>query len=411
MDLSRAYELARANDPRFGAAFYEREASKTFPAQGRSLLLPQVQASGTLMKYNFDVAPPLYDNYLSETAGLSIRQPLFNAGRFFEARQYTIRGEIGAARFAAAEQDLILRVVEAYFKNLAAENLLSLLDSEKEAVAEQLSQAKKMFAAGAGTLTDVHDAEARLDAVLAQEVEAKSNLDIARQALARLVGERPAALSPLRDGLSFTPPTPAELPEWIAIARANHPLLKTYEQQIAFHEEEVRKAKGQHLPSVDLVAGYTNTNTDSYRRTSEIAYATVGLQLSIPIFSGGYTAAKAAEAEATLAQARKEYENALADVTQKLGEAYWGLKGSLARLEALAAAVRSAETALHSNKMGLAAGIRTISDVLAARRDLHNVQTKLLQARYDYVVNFARLRSAAGLLADSDVREINGWLK
>jgi outer membrane protein len=410
MDLKEAYTRAKEHDPLFGSAFYEHEASRTLSKQGRSFLLPQIQASGALTRYYFNNAPVYYLDYDSQTMGISLRQPILDLRKIYEYRQYNIRETIGDVRFASAEQNLILRVAEAYFNGLAAGNLIELIDTEKKAVIEQLERAKKMFQAGVATLADVRDAEARYDSVLSQEVEAKNNLDIKLQALKRIVGIEPDGLNLLKEDIPLSIPEPASLDGWIEMAKKNNPVLKSYWYQIDYQEAELNKNKGQHFPTVDLVAGYQNTNTNNYVKTDEISYGSVGLQLTIPIFSGGYTSAKVMESQAILKQVQKEYENALSDATQKLSEAFLGIRGSIARIDALLTAVRSASASLYSNKMGLNAGIRTTVDVLNAQRELRDVSIKLLQARYDYLMNTLKLKFHAGTLAADDVVMINQWL-
>jgi TolC family type I secretion outer membrane protein len=410
MDLMEAYTRAKEHDPLFGSSIYEHEAARTLSKQGRSFLLPQVQASGSLSRYYFDTAPIYYLDYTATALGINLRQPIFDLRKFYEYRQYNIRETIGDVRFASAEQNLILRVAEAYFNGLAAGNLIELIDTEKKAVIEQLERSKRMFRAGVATLVDVNDAEARYDSVLSQEVEAKNNRDIKLQALKRIVGIEPGGLNVLKEEIPLSVPEPASLDGWIEKAKKHNPVLKSYAYQIDHHEAELKKNKGQHWPSVDLVAGYTKTNTNNYVKTEEISYGSVGIQLTIPIFSGGYISAKVSESQAILGQSRKEYENALSDATQKLGEAFLGIRGSIARIDALLTAVRSASASLYSNKMGLNAGIRTTVDVLNAQRELRDVSAKLLQARYDYLLNILKLKFFAGTLAADDVVMINQWL-
>ena len=298
MDLREAYTRAKEHDPLFGSAFYEHEASRTLSKQGRSFLLPQVQASGSLTRYYFNNPPKYYLDYDAQSMGISVRQSIVDLRKYYEYRQYNIRVGIGDVRFASAEQNLILRVAEAYFNGLAAGNLIGLIDMEKKAVIEQLERSKKMFRAGVATLADIDDAEARHDSVLSQEIEAKNNLDIKLQALKRIVGIEPDGLNLLKEDMPLSVPEPASLDGWIEMAKKNNPVLKSYVYQIEHQEAEVDKNKGQHFPTIDLVAGYQNTNTNNYVKTEELAYGSVGLQLTLPIFSGGYTSAKVLESQA-----------------------------------------------------------------------------------------------------------------
>ena len=412
MDLMEAYTRAKKSDPLFGSSFYEREAARTLSKQGRSFLLPQIRIVGSTSKYEFDTAPLGYQDHTGYSSGINLRQPIFNLPKFYEYRQHNIRETIGDVRFASAEQDLILRVAEAYFNGMAARQLLELIDTEKKAVSEQLEQAKRMFRAGVATITDVHDAEARYDSILSKEVENKYNLEIKIQALKRIVGIEPDGLSFLKEDTPLRVPEPESLEGWIEIAKKHNPILKSYAYNVDYYKEELRKNKGQHLPTADLVAGYSWTNTVSeYLKSERITYTSVGIQVNIPVFSGGYISAKVKESQARFEQTKKEYENALSDNVQKLTEAFLGIKGSIVRMNMLLTAIRSASTSLHSNKKGLIAGVRTIVDVLNAERELHDVRGRLLQARYDYIMNILKLKFYAGTLSEEDVLMINQWLQ
>jgi outer membrane protein len=412
MDLMEAYTGAKKSDPLFGSYVYEHEAARTLSKQGRSSLLPKIQIVGSTSRYEFDTAPAAYQNYNGYSSGINLRQPIFNLPKFYEYRQYNIRETIGDLKFASAEQDLILRVAEAYFNGMAARQLLELIDTEKKAVSEQLEQAKRMFRAGVATITDVHDAEARYDLILSKEVENKYNLEIKIQALKRIVGIELDGLSFLKEDTPLRVPEPESLEGWIEIGKKHNPILKSYAYKVDHNKEEFKKNKGQRLPTVDLVAGYSWTNTISeYVKTQMIAYRSIGIQVNIPVFSGGYISAKVEESQATFEQTKKEYENALLDDVQKLTEAFLGLKGSIVKIDSLLTAIRSASISLASNKKGLIAGVRTIVDVLNAERELDDVRGKLIQARYDYIMNMVKLKFYAGTLSEEDVLIINQWLQ
>jgi len=410
--LMEAYTRAKKSDPLFGSYVYEHEAAKTLSKQGRSLLFPLIQASGSMSRYEFDTAPSAYQNFTGFESGITLKQPIFDLSKFYQYRQYKVQETIGDVKFASTEQDLILRVAEAYFNALGASDLLKLVDTEKKALLEQLEQAKRMFQIGTGTITDVHDAEARYDSVLAKEVENKYNLEIKIQALKRLVGTEPDGLSFLQENIPLLAPEPDSREAWIEIAKKQNPLLKSYAYNIDHDKDEVKKNKAGRLPTVDLLAGYTWTNTISgILKSQNIAYKSVGFQVSMPIFTGGYTTAKVNEAQAKLEQTKQKYEDALLDDVQKLTEAFLGLKGSIAKINSLLTAVRSASTSLDSNKKGLIAGVRTIVDVLNADRDLYDIWGKLLQSRYDYIMNTVKLKFYAGTLSEEDVLIINQWLQ
>lgn len=413
MDLLEAFSRAKEHDPLFASSFYEYEAAKTLPAQGRAFLLPQVQAFATETRFQYYSEPytSLFGGFNSESLGVSLKQPILNVPKFYEYRQYKIRKNIGEVRFNSAEQDLILRLTEAYFNGLAARDLLESIDTEKTAIIEQREQAKRSYQAGVATITDVHDAEARYDSVLAREIDAKNDLDIKMQALKRIVGIEPGVLNPLKERVSLGVPEPDSLEAWIEKAKKNHPALKSYAYQIDLQEAELKKNKGQNWPSLDLVGGYNRTNTNNAVKIAEAEYGTIGVQAILPVFSGGHTWAKVKESRALLEKAKKEYDNALADITQKLSEAFLGIRGNLKTIEALLTANKSAATSLQSNKMSLMAGVRTTIDVLNAERELQQVRIRLLKAKYDSLMNIVRLKAHAGTLSGDDLLEINQWLQ
>lgn len=411
MDLMEAYNRAKEYDPVYASAVYENQAYQTKSRQGLSYLLPQIQSSGTISRYEFNTAPEIYQNYTGTSYNINLKQPLFNLSRLAEYRQHNILPPMGEMKLAETLQNLGVRVAEAYFNVLAAQNILELVAEEKEAVAKQMEQAKKMFKAGAVAITEVHDAEARYHLVLSQEAEAENNRAIKMAALQRMVGPGPFILSRLKDFIPLTPPEPDALDRWIEMARERNPALKYFSYNIQYFEEEVKKYRAQHFPYVDLSAGYTRTNTRDYIKTSTLSYGMIGLNVVIPIFSGGYVMAKMDESKARLGQAKKEYENVFSDIVQKLTEAFLGIQGSIVRIKTLDIAVKSAETSLHSNQKGFTAGIRTIVDVLNAQRDLYNAKIKLLQVKYNYILHMLKLKAAAGILSEADMAMVNDWFQ
>jgi len=411
MDLMEAHKRAKEYDPLYASAVYENQAYQTKSRQGLSYLLPQIQSSGTISRYEFDTAPEIYQNYTGTTYNIHIKQPLLNLSRFAEYRQHNLLPPMGEMKLAETLQNLGVRVTEAYLHVLAARDTLELVAEEKEAVAKQLEQAKKMFKAGAVAITEVHDAEARYHLVLSKEAEAQNNLSVKMTALQRIVGPGPFAPSRLRDSIPLNPPEPDALDRWIEMARERNPALKYFSYNIQYFEEEVKKYRAQHYPYVDLSAGYNRSNTRDYIKTNTISYGMIGMNVIIPIFSGGYVVAKTDESKARLGQAKKEYENIYLDIVQKLTEAFLGIRSSIVRVNTLTVAVKSAEVSLHSNQKGFTAGIRTIVDVLNAQRELYNAKSKLLEAKYLYIIHLIKLRAAAGILSESDLAMVNDWFQ
>lgn len=409
MEILEAYHMAQKNDAAFNSARYEYQAAQTMPAQGLSYLLPSLEAHYTRGKYDTD--SPISGDYSSLMYGLTLRQPVFNLGRVFEYTQHKVRADLGKAKFTAAESDLIMRTATVYFDVLAAWDKLEIVEAQKKAVGEQLEQAKKLFNAGVGTLTDVHDALARYNMLLSDEIEAKNNIDIKIKAFKRVVGAEPKEFSRLKETIPLLTPPPDDLDGWIQIAKKNNPIIKYYLYNIDFYKQEHRKMMAQYFPYVDIVADHHTSNTVLDFRTEETTYTSVMAQITLPLFQGGYTMAKTKEATAKLEQAKADLDRVLSENAQKISEAFLGIKGNMALIQALGLAVQSAEISLQSNKMGLKAGIRTIVDVLNAQKQLYDARMSLLKTKYDYIINILKLKSEAGVLSEEDVALISNWLQ
>jgi TolC family type I secretion outer membrane protein len=411
-DLLDVYRKALEFDPTYAAAGYEYEAALTLPDQGLAYLLPSIDASAGRSYYAF--YPNRFANYGSytgETLGLSLRQPIFNIARFLEYSQNLVRFKLADVQHDISMQEITRRTISVYFDVLIAYDAQALVDFQKKAVLEQLEQARTWFKAGEATIGDVHDAEARYQGVLADEIEAKNTVDIRLTTLKSLTDTDYDALDRLRDDIVLPPPAPDDLNSWVTLAKEKSSVIKYNKYNVEFYHGELVKNRAGHLPVLELNAGWNQTNTQSFYSVADpITYKVVGLQLSLPIFSGGYTSAKVSESLAKLNQARQNLEGSILDVTQKLSAAFWGVKGAAARVTALQQSVRAYETALASTKMGLKAGTRTLVDILNAQQQLYSAKRGLLQARYDYIINLVALKYNSNMLSGDDILIINGWL-
>jgi outer membrane protein len=343
--------------------------------------------------------------------GITLRQPLFNIPRIFEYTQHRVQADLGKAKFNAAESDLIIRTATVYFDLLAAWDKLEIVLAEKKAVAEQLEQAKRLLHAGAGTITDVHDALARYNALLSDEIEARNNININVKAFKRVTGVEPKDLCRLKETIPLFVPSPDDLEGWIQIAKENNPTIRYYNYNVNFYKQERRKMIAEYLPEVSFVADHHTSDTIEYYKTEEVTYTSVMAQITVPLFQGGYTRAKTKEATAKLEQAKADLNDVLTENAQKISEAFLGIKGNMAMIQALELAVQSAELSLQSTEMGLKAGIRTIVDVLDAQKQLYDEKMSLLKAKYEYIINFLTLKSEGGVLTEEDLVIINNWLQ
>ena len=411
LNLIQAYKLAVKHDHAFKADIYGKRASDALGWEGLSVLLPHLNASANVSRYDFINPPPYYFSYTSRTEGISLSQPIFSMKRFFEFSQYKARASIGNAKFESQKQNLILTVAEVYLDVLAEQDFIKDLNSKKIAVRQELEQAKKFLSAGAGTKTDVYDARAKYYSVLSQIVGAKNGLENNYMKFKNVVGVSGKNLEHLKQNIPLSIPYPSNIKYWINIAKKHNPMLKYYKDNEGYYEEGVKKAISLHLPSVDFVAGYSATNTQEYIQTPPIKYYNVGFQINIPIFNGGYAFAKTAESENLVQRANQEYEKELHKNNRKVSQSFLGIKGDIVKIKMLKLAVKSARISLKGNKMGLTAGIKTMTDVLNAVQRLYDVRVKLLKAKYEYIISLLNLDFNAGVLSLHDLSRINKWLK
>ncbi|HPZ14864.1 MAG TPA: TolC family protein, partial [Bacillota bacterium] len=284
--------------------------------------------------------------------------------------------------------------------------------SQKSTYLTQLDAARKRVKAGSGTRTDIDEAQARLDLVVAQELEAKQNKDYTLHRIEVLTGQAVPSLAQL-DVMRFVAkaPIPADLEAWMARAENGSPELQSLQSQIEIARQEIEKSKSGHLPTLDAVAQWSRTNSDSVTSVNyKYDNKMIGLQLSIPIFSGGYVSSTVRQAVASETRAREMLEATRRDLRVRVHREFRGVTEGVLKIAALEQAVRSAETALESNQRSFEAGIRTTLDVLNAEQQKTTALRDLAQARYLYLVSLMRLRSLAGDDRELNVSEANSWL-
>jgi outer membrane protein/protease secretion system outer membrane protein len=306
----------------------------------------------------------------------------------------------------------VVRVGEAYFEALLAEDQLALILSQKTTYTTQLDAARKSLAAGSGTRTDVDEAQARLDMTTAQELEARQNQNFTRHRIEVLTGQRLDVLAQL-DVERFVPqsPLPESVDAWIERAEQASPELQSLRAQLEAARQEIEKTKAGHKPTLDVVAQWARTNSDSVTSVnSRYDNKTLGLQLSVPLYAGGYVNSTVRQAVAALERAQEMLEAARRDLGVRVHREFRGVTEGVLRIRALEQAVRSAEQAVQSNQRSFQAGFRTTLDVLNAEQQKITAQRDLAQARYLYLVSRLRLQALAGDDRLTSVAEVNSWL-
>ena len=408
-DLLESYRAALQHDAEFARARADREAGRERSVQGRAGLLPNATLSGQSTWNEGEVrSSGTTTSYDRNTNGytVSLTQPLFRWQNWVQYQQGTLSSALSEVQFEDARQALILRVAEAYFNVLTARDSLAAVEDLRRAAQEQLARARLSFEVGTVTITDVHEAQARADLAEAQIIAAQNALDVARETLFRITGVEPSRLDALADDVALTPPEPAQPEHWITAAESSSYAVQIagLSQQIA--EQEVARREAGHYPTLDLVA----THGDSDGVSSETQATTVGVQLNLPLFSGGLTSSQVREAAALKSAADAQADNARRSARLAARQAYLAVTSGLSRVEALQAARVSSQSALEANQLGYDVGVRINIDVLNAQSQLADTQQQLSGARYDTLLAQLRLKAAAAQLGEADVEAVNRLL-
>jgi outer membrane protein len=318
------------------------------------------------------------------------------------------------SQLSIANQDLILRVAQAYFDVLLARANLNTIRSQKTAVAEQLEQAKRNFVVGTATITDQREAQARYDLVVAQELAAINDLEVTNRALEVLIG-RPVegVLAGLKLPITLNAPQPNDMKAWVEQAYESSLDVQLARQSFELAQQEVERARAGHQPTLDAVGtlGHTYQGSSANGIGSDLSAATVGLQFNLPLYQGGAITSRTREAAANQERSRQDLENARRTVAQRTRESFLGVTSGLAQVNALEQAVASTQLQLESTKLGQEVGVRTAVDVLNAEQQLSIARRDLAQAIYNTIANQLRLKAAVGKLAEADIVDVNSLLK
>ena len=417
-DLLEIYRFAQESDPQLRAAEAGNLAAQEVRAQSRAALLPQLnlsaditQSSTDVMESSSPVLPAAEDTYTSNGYNVSLRQSIYHHDYYVQLKQADARIAQANAEYEGAKQGLILRAAEAYFNLLAAQDSLTTAEATKRAISQQLRQTQQRFEVGLSAITDVHEAQAAYDIAVAAEIAAQSEVDNARENLREIIGRDPVVLAVLKDEVPLLPPEPAEISQWVETAQQQNLSLLASEAAARAAQEEMNRRQAGHYPTLDLVAGHNYSDTTDYEFGSKRADNSVGVQLNVPIYSGGLTTAQTREARALYTQAQEVLEQQRRATVRDTRSAYLGVTTGISQVLARKQALASAQTALEATQAGFEVGTRTIVDVLDAQRVRYNAQSDYLRARYDYLLATLRLKQAAGSLSVDDIAKINNWLK
>lgn len=421
MDLLQAYQAAQQQDATILASRAAAQAGRERLPQARAQLLPNVAASAVRNNNQLASTAPNFlgqeqttnVNYPSSNLTLTVRQPLFRTYLTAQYRQAKAQVDDTNASLEQDEQNLAVRVSGAYFEAMLTHEQLALVLAQRTAYTTQLDAARKSLAAGAGTRTDVDEAQARLDMTVAQEIEARQNIDYTLRQLEVLVNQPIDRLATLDvSKLELLDPQPNRLEDWTGRAELNSPQLQSLKAQVEVARQEVEKANSGHYPTLDAVAQWSRSDSENIISiNSRYTNTSVGLQLNIPIFAGGYVNSLVRQALAGQEHAEQAFEAGRRDLEVRVHKEFRGMTENIPKIKALEQALRSADQLVLSSRKSFQAGSRTVVDVLNAEQQRVVVLRDLAQARYMYLVSKIRLLALVGGADVEAVVAINRMLQ
>jgi outer membrane protein len=411
--LQALYEAARAYDATYLAARSLADSAQYRAAQADALLRPSAGLSGSLGHTYVDLPVGTTRSSNNLGVGVSGKQPLFNRANGFTVDQAKKSLELSRADLETAEQDLIVRVAQAYFDVLAAQDTLATTRASKAAISEQLASAKRNFEVGTATITDTREAQARFDLGTAQEIAAENDLQTKRITLDQLVGRSGVTPQQLAVPVALPAVAPANVEAWVNNSNALHPAVRKAVLGLDIARLETEKARAGHLPTVDAVASLNSsrlTGTSASGLPGNTHSATIGLQLAMPLYAGGSIQNRVKETLVLEDKSANDLEAARRIVAQATRQAYFGVQSGTAQVKALEAAESSSQLALEATQLGYKVGVRVNLDVLNAQTQLFSTRRDLAKARYDVVLGGLKLRQASGQLKPEDVTAVNQLL-
>jgi outer membrane protein len=412
--LVELYDAARGFDASYQSAKALYEANLSKAEQAKAGLLPSVNLGMGVNRTNIDSDIESFErSYGNQSATLSASQPLYRPANVASAAQGEKSVGVAQAQLLAADQDLIVRVSQAYFDVLASSDSLNFVKAQKSAVSEQLASAKRNFEVGTATITDTREAQARFDLVLAQEIAAENDLRVKKLALDQLTGKAGAEPKPLAVPVVIAPVSPADVTLWGAQSEAMSPAVRQAQLGLEVAQLETQKAQAGHKPTLDLNGSYNITKNNGSSNTTQdyrTNVAQVGLSLNLPLFAGYAIQNRVKETLSLEDKARSDLDAAKRGVAQTTRTAFFGVESGLGQVKALEAAEASSQSALDATKLGYQVGVRINIDVLNAQTALFDTKAKLAKARYDVLLGGLKLRQANGSLKAEDLNAVNALL-
>ena len=440
--LTEIYELALGNDPQLRAANAAYMADKESKNIGRAGLLPQISGNAQYSETDSDessrsvfvldlggtpqeVNSGTIGSGDSEqtTFGVSLNQPIFDLPAWYDYKQGSLISDRARFQYAADQQELILRVSEAYFNVLRASENLNSAVAEEQAIGRQLEQTRQRYEVGLLPITDVHEAQAAYDDAKVNTLELRGALNIAFEGLEVLTGQPHHQLAGLTDSFPINDPEPEAREAWVDFSLQNNLDLKVSQMAREAAEFNADARKAEHLPTITGTYNYSDSDSDKDFEGRNLQGSpintpssnnneshTVAVRLDVPIFTGGLVSAQRRQAYQQYLQASEVFNSVQRNTIQDARNAHLRVVTNAARVKAREQAIRSAESALEATRAGYDVGTRNIVDVLFAERTLHQAKRNYANARYDYIASTLELKRTAGQLSPDDIYQLNAWL-
>ena len=421
LNLLDIYQQALAHDPVLASALSSNKAAQEIIEQGKALYRPTVNFSAgvtaTKSSIEFNNVTSNFPRVAGNAGfegynyGLEARQPIYRQQNLVQMDQSYTQVSIADKQYHLSQQNLILRTTQAYFNVLIAQDKIELIKAQKTAILSQLDQAKITFEVGTATITDVNEAQARFDLVVSQEIAAVNEYQIAQHEIQQITGELPTVLATVKSDIQVNTIN-QNMQNLLDVALQNNLNIAIQQDTLKLAEQNVAFNKAAHMPTLDAVANYTDNYTNGGLNGfgNDFNSATIGLQLQIPLYQGGAISSRVRQALLNQQKAKDDVEIARRQTDLETQRAFLNLSSSVAQIKALEQALISSQSQLDSTKLGYEVGVRISVDVLNAQQQLFSAKRDLLQARYNYLVNIIRLKSATGVVAEVDLQDINQQL-
>lgn len=409
-DLLQAYQLAEQNDAQLRAARAVRDSALEAKPQAKALLLPSASLSASANRIHSDVKGGSENTYGRENLTVSLSQPVYHRDYFIKLEQADKQVAQAEVTYAAEEQGLIVRVAQAYFDVLSAKDSLEFAQSENKAIERQLDQAKQRFEVGLIAITSVHETQAAYDQTRADLILAENEVDNAKEAMREITKEPVDTFSPVIADLPLSAPDPQNIDQWGESAMAQNLSIQAARYATEIARQNIQVQRSGYYPTVDLVGSHAlDRNGSSFG--SDADTTTIGLQLNMPLYTGGAVGSRTRQARFDYQSAQENMDKQVRSVNRQVRDGYRGVLASISAVDALKASTVSAQSALEATEAGLEVGTRTTVDVLSAQRDLFRALSNYSTVRFNYILSSLRLKQAAGSLSKADLEQVNEWLK